>query len=167
MGPFCVVINCLIKGSIWTSNCLKCYYCSLETCCCHSQAAPLSGGEHALQQWRRCQPPASHSGRECQTERRRGGCGVKTSRWADKKDEGEGKQAACELETEGEKGGRKGKKEGEGIVCLYCVSSQPLKRNNLHNKSEPVCSLVKRLSVTHQYIKPTINKPEFLSELRR
>lgn len=42
---------------------------------------------------------------------------MKTSRGADKKDEGEGKQAACELETEGERGGRKAKESFVFIVC--------------------------------------------------
>lgn len=42
------------------------------------------------------------------------------------------RRPVSESGTEGERGGRKGKRESEGIICLYCVSAQPLKRNGLH-----------------------------------
>lgn len=161
MGPFCVVINCLIKGSkqseqinkpylfrayqrrkkkfavapnqfcIWKTNRLKCYYCSLETCCCHSQAAPLSGGAHALQWRRRCEPPASHSASVSDREEERWvWCEDKQmsrqERWRRRESGGLWVRDRRRVRRE------EGKKEGEGIICLYCVSAQSLKRNNLH-----------------------------------
>lgn len=72
--------NCCSSKPIFAfgkTNCLKCYYRSLETRCCHSQAAPLSGGAHARRRRRRrCQPPASHSASPGSVRQRGGEVGV-------------------------------------------------------------------------------------------